>query len=1126
MKADYSIPINFIGYDSGQVDIRSRGDIIFAGSLANRTGSTTVDATAGNGHAGGAISAESVSGVITAQNLTLRAESGIGSTQSPLQVDMLGNGAVRAVSASGDIGLREIAGDMRVTEVRTDDSGRVFLQADRDIVASGSGNAVRVQGGGVSLLSSSGRIGSDAQALVVQTQATAQGGLDALAAGSIHLMQPDGDMQLDKVESLTGDVTLTALDGRITDGNRNETRDTRAESELDRLWSDLRLRDSDGAADSLDDALKAYRGQISRDYQEYWSLRNVELVEDPAHAGSFVYRADAYDAATALTRLRTLHDRLSGLGVTLGASGAGYDAAFSYAGTAATDAVIAGMSDGSHVLTDNQVRYGVSAAIYNKATSDTETRVEQPNVVGRHIVLNANGAHGGVGRDEGQFTVSIASLTALDADQRRALSAAEADDVAIDTVAKTATVLKRDDVDIATTAGGSVTVNARGHVFLGADDYDRNGTLLPGDINLVSLDATGGGIDFSKSIRLKVSGGIVDASTSDAPNLRGGSTIIEAGSGSIGSAARPIRMDLGEVATLTARASTGIWLTELSGSMRIAEMFSGTGGIHLRTGQGSMIDARGGSRAVALQSADGDIDLVALGGSIGADGQPLVMALGSGRLVNAEALDGDVHLSGTRAAEVGLSPDLHVGEVSAGGAMSLAAPAGDLVQHGDALAQQDVAVVAGRYLMADGATLRSSDGTVAVDALGDVVVGSIEATNNATADAIRITTGGRILDGGDADTDLVAATPGAGVTLDASGGVGSASWNNGVPRAVPDALETDIAQIDAIATAGGVFIDERDDVTVGRIDAGEDAWLRAGGSIAGGHVYAARGNLDLLSGGGVTVIDATADLGSTTVIAEGDILMDAVTAGNGVILESRQGSVSVSRITGDILSLSAKDALNLGTLNVGRSLFFNSDSVTATIHHTRNDAPLAMRAVGRGGAPATWVDLDIDSEVGVRFDRFDVLDADIRMLDGWLRIDQGRVQNRAWFSNPVTTVYMDNLTTVVQPADVQLHHPGKVFGNMLLDDWLLVTDPYVVTRDPLHEVVMNTVLDYSGREQSRELIVTRVDTPDRQSAAGQVPQLATIAINVPLDIPAVNSGDEESEEEAEARRRAEEEVVE
>jgi hypothetical protein len=58
-------------------------------------------------------------------------------------------------------------------------------------------------------------------------------------------------------------------------------------------------------------------------------------------------------------------------------------------------------------------------------------------------------------------------------------------------------------------------------------------------------------------------------------------------------------------------------------------------------------------------------------------------------------------------------------------------------------------------------------------------------------------------------------------------------------------------------------------------------------------------------------------------------------------------------------------------------------------------------------------------------------------------------------------------------------------------------------------VVAGTVLDYSGREQSRELIVTRVDTPEKQTAGAQVPPLQSIAINIPLDIPAVNSGEEE-----------------
>ncbi|HEY9191622.1 MAG TPA: leukotoxin LktA family filamentous adhesin, partial [Methyloversatilis sp.] len=307
IKGDYSIPIRFIGYDSGQIDVRSLSGIILAGSLINRTGTTTLDATADSGRAGGAITAEGARGTITAQSLTMRAAAGIGNALAPLQVNMLAGGVIDAVSAQGDIGLRAVSGDMRVRQARTDNAGRVFLQADGDILAAGTGDAVRVQGGGVELLSLSGRIGSDAQALVVQTEATPQGGVRATASGSINLLQPSGDMQLDKVESLTGDVTLTAGDGRIVDGNRNETRDTRAETELDQLWNNLRLRAADGAADSLADALKAHRAGVDREYREYWSLRHVTLIEDPASAGHFVYRADAYDPAAAAPRLHALH---------------------------------------------------------------------------------------------------------------------------------------------------------------------------------------------------------------------------------------------------------------------------------------------------------------------------------------------------------------------------------------------------------------------------------------------------------------------------------------------------------------------------------------------------------------------------------------------------------------------------------------------------------------------------------------------------------------------------------------------------------------------------------------------------------------------------------------------------
>jgi len=86
-----------------------------------------------------------------------------------------------------------------------------------------------------------------------------------------------------------------------------------------------------------------------------------------------------------------------------------------------------------------------------------------------------------------------------------------------------------------------------------------------------------------------------------------------------------------------------------------------------------------------------------------------------------------------------------------------------------------------------------------------------------------------------------------------------------------------------------------------------------------------------------------------------------------------------------------------------------------------------------------------------------------------------------------------------------------------------VTDETALTRSPLHEVVNETDPDNSGREESRNAIEGRVPNPTRPQAVNVVPALSQIAINIPLDIPAVNSGEEETEEEAEARRKAEEE---
>lgn len=172
---------------------------------------------------------------------------------------------------------------------------------------------------------------------------------------------------------------------------------------------------------------------------------------------------------------------------------------------------------------------------------------------------------------------------------------------------------------------------------------------------------------------------------------------------------------------------------------------------------------------------------------------------------------------------------------------------------------------------------------------------------------------------------------------------------------------------------------------------------------------------------------------------------------------------------------------------------------------------------------ARWVDLTFDSPIGTRFERLYSQDARIETERGWLEVLDGRIDNQARFINPQSNVYMDNATTVIEPADIQLNAPDGQFA-LRLERYRLVTDETALTRSPLHEVVNATDPDNSGREESRNAIEGRVPNPTRPQAVNVVPALSQIAINIPLDIPAVNSGEEETEEEAEARRRAEDEA--
>jgi hypothetical protein len=106
--------------------------------------------------------------------------------------------------------------------------------------------------------------------------------------------------------------------------------------------------------------------------------------------------------------------------------------------------------------------------------------------------------------------------------------------------------------------------------------------------------------------------------------------------------------------------------------------------------------------------------------------------------------------------------------------------------------------------MADGAVVDAGAGTILLSAAGDIGLGGLT-TTNATANAVKVnSTGGAILDAGDADTDIVAAASGALVTLKAATGIGTSN-----------AIEINASSAEAATTAGGIGLSGVGNLSIG-----------------------------------------------------------------------------------------------------------------------------------------------------------------------------------------------------------------------------------------------------------------------------------------------------------------------
>ncbi|MGV3499769.1 MAG: leukotoxin LktA family filamentous adhesin [Hydrogenophaga sp.] len=566
LNASQRVAVKFTGHDSSQVRVDTNGQLLFSGLVRSVSGDITANATQG-------MAVLNPDARLLGQQINLGATAGaIGAADAAVRVELVNGGAVTANGRDG-VALSATRGDLLISSVSAS-QGDVHLSADGHIRSNTAGTAV--SGENISLVSLSGGIHGlmDSVALQIDTLGN-DGALSARAAGDIRLQEATGDLRVQQVASVAGDVHL-ATPGRLLDANLTEQVDERTRAELLTLWSEMGLTGQQ-AQDALQRNLDSQKVLLQQQYENYFRMRNLKRQDD----GSFT--ADAYRADFAFKLTQVQADALLSVNPGWGASEL---TAYEAQQTAAYHAAQARFGSGSYVAnfqptltaaetaalsagatwTEAELANGLAAGLF-RPTSDTDIRLEEANIVGRNVTITAQS---GIGLQ--QATPRVITLDANDLlsdDDKLALLTAERSDITVDGNGQIR-IRQYEDVDV--TASGTLNASTTsGSALIGSESDLRIGQVSAAD-----------------EVRIKTGASLLG--TAGQTNVVANSAVLEAGQGGIGSAATPLTVDLADSGTLTARAGTDLFVQEVNGNMAVDSVFA-RGDVSLQA-QGSIVEAR------------------------------------------------------------------------------------------------------------------------------------------------------------------------------------------------------------------------------------------------------------------------------------------------------------------------------------------------------------------------------------------------------------------------------------------------------------------------------------------------------------------------------------------------------
>ena len=937
IAADNPIDIRFIGQDSPGITV-ANGDaaLTLGGSVSAPTGSVNIDA--------GYIQRTGEGVVVRADDIDLHATRGIEAVQASA------TGSVRAVSDRGPVEIGSI-GALPIERIASG-NGAVNIDAGGDITRVGNGTVVA--GNDVTLNSGAGSVGTSGARITIDSGVGAQGTVNIDAARDVFITETAGDLRADRVVARGGDLGVRVDDGAIIDANTEQSRDERGRAELLAAWGEMSLRAQDGAGAAVDAQVEAFERGQERVYDLYWrEVRNLttdadgDFVADDFDPDGFEYQlptnerqdllnngvgADAIATMESQREIEILRMHNEVLGAPADTSA--FDPDFAYTATAADRA---SFEQGS-VWTTEQLENSIAAGLA-KGTTDTSTRIEEENfVAGGRIDLVADRI-GAETAAEVVIDVSGDSISLTDA-QRVALASAEPDD--LDLTDTTITIEQREDVDIA--AGGAVTAIADSDVFIGGET----------EVNV--KDVSGG------AVRIKTSGDVLTA----APNqvvVDGHRVILESGSGTLGTAADPIGVDVSDM--LTARGANGVHIAQ-SGTLTLERITSGAEvGIIIDSGdllagndQGIDVDAGGPVTldvAGAVGSAAEGIDIQggAIGLDVGGDAWLAGTQFGGGLVdmdLDTSTVGGMLDISDVRSLEV-------TGSVDTGSFFASTGSLGADIAAGQSVTAVDAITITGSLFdMAAGARMVGDQ--VDIDVVGDIAFEEIEARGGAAATDLRLAAGGDI-QGIDAGALLVS---NSGLTrLQAGTSIGAAGN--------PVALRVDRLHADALG--GDLRLTSDSDITFTERSGATDAdgvaatriaacdingadligdMLRVDAAKLSGSRVEARSGAMNLNIEGLTDIDALIG-GDKVIIDVGALVLDQATVVGGLsattaIRAGRDGSQRLGTITtGGLMTLTAGGELRAtDLLSTGSAIDINAASVEVT--HARTAAALNVNTSG------------------------------------------------------------------------------------------------------------------------------------------------------------------------------------